>query len=103
MANNTEDVELREAILGLLHKTESCTGCKDHCKKPHKCDMDLASPRCAKRVRGIERLIQQEVNRQKLELLDKIESLDDGGNDSFILGDILKLTEAERKQLKGER
>ena len=48
--------QLREKILNILHKTESCSGCKDHYKSPHKCDMDLAAPRCVKRVKEIEKL-----------------------------------------------
>jgi lantibiotic modifying enzyme len=49
----------RKAILKILHQTESCTGCKDHYKRPEKCDMDYAAPRCAKRVKQIEALLTQ--------------------------------------------
>ena len=64
----SEDELARKAILKILHQTESCTGCKDHYKKPHKCDMDLAAPRCVKRVKKLEALIRTE----KLKLLAEV-------------------------------
>lgn len=55
--DNEELDNLKEKILNILHKTEGCDSCKDHYSKPHKCDMDLAAPRCAARVKGIEKAI----------------------------------------------
>lgn len=88
----SEDELVRKAILKILHQTESCTGCKDHYKKPHKCDMDLAAPRCVKRVRKLEALIRTE----KLKLLDRLHheyyEVDEETLDTLI--------EAERNKLK---
>jgi len=77
MSNQASEDELvRKAILKILHQTESCTGCKDHYKKPHKCDMDLAAPRCVKRVRKLEALLRTE----KLKLLAEVrEQIKAGG------------------------
>lgn len=48
--------ELREKILKICHKYEDNEFMAAH----GKCDMDLAAPRCAKRVKEIEKLILQD-------------------------------------------
>jgi len=83
MANNTEDVELTP-----LDKWFNNYGI--HATKGEQVDAVLS----------VMHLIQQDVNRQKLELLDRLELKIDDGNKSHSMAVIRSAIEAERKQLE---
>ena len=78
MKANTDSLEeLRLKLLKICHKYED----KDFMVVHGKCDLDLAAPRCAKRVREFEALIKA----KQLELLERVEKIigDDDPENTF--------------------
>lgn len=106
MASNTEDVELRE-LVNFLHGSGELEGHWFGDKVPGR-PMYWWRPKLLEAMNNYEASIQQEANRQKAELLDRLssqwgETIDHTlGNPIRIKFVAIEVIEAERKQLEKE-